>query len=123
MPFILYDTRHKSLLEFRPHRPGVVSIYNCGPTVYSSAHIGNFRSFLFADLLRRYFEWRGFEVMQIMNITDVGHLTEDDRADAGGEDKLQKKARELGWDPYRVARHFEEQFHACLLYTSPSPRD
>src|SRR5688572_29465254 len=112
MPFTLYDTRQKSLVPFEPRREGVVSIYNCGPTVYSTSHIGNFRTFLFADLLRRYFEWRGYEVTQIMNITDVGHLTEDDRADAGGEDKLQKTARALGWDPYRVARHFEEQFHA-----------
>ena len=53
MPFTLYDTRHKALVEFRPHRQGVVSIYNCGPTVYSTSHIGNFRSFMFADLLRR----------------------------------------------------------------------
>jgi cysteinyl-tRNA synthetase len=112
MPFTLYDTRHRSFVAFEPRRDGVVSIYNCGPTVYSTAHIGNFRAFVFADLLRRYLEWRGYEVTQIMNITDVGHLTEDQRADAAGEDKLQKKARELGWDPYRVARHFEEQFHA-----------
>jgi cysteinyl-tRNA synthetase len=111
MPFTLYDTRHKALIEFRPARAGTATIYNCGPTVYSTPHIGNFRTFLFADLLRRYLEWRGFAVTQIMNITDVGHLTEDDRADAGGEDKLQVKARQLGWDPYRLARHFEEQFH------------
>jgi cysteinyl-tRNA synthetase len=111
MPFTLYDTRQRSLVPFEPRREGVVSIYNCGPTVYSTSHIGNFRSFLFTDLLRRYFEWRGYEVTQIMNITDVGHLTEDQRTDATGEDKLQKKARDLGWDPYRVARHFEDQFH------------
>ncbi len=112
MPFTLYDTRKKSLVPFVPRHEGVASIYNCGPTVYSTSHIGNYRSFLFADLLRRYLEWRGYEVTQVMNITDVGHLTEDDRADAAGEDKLQKTARLLGWDPYRVARHFEEQFHA-----------
>jgi len=111
MPLTLYDTRLNSLVPFEPRREGVVSVYNCGPTVYSTSHIGNFRSFLFADLLRRYFEWSGFEVTQIMNITDVGHLTEDHRTDATGEDKLQKTARDLGWDPYRVARHFEEQFH------------
>jgi cysteinyl-tRNA synthetase len=111
MPFTLYDTRRRALVPFEPREPGKVAIYNCGPTVYGESHIGNYRSFLFADLLRRYFEWRGFVVTQIMNITDVGHLTEDDRADAAGEDKLQKKARELGWDPYRVARHFEERFH------------
>jgi cysteinyl-tRNA synthetase len=111
MPFTLYDTRHKSLVPFEPRRPGVVTIYNCGPTVYSTSHIGNFRTFLFTDLLRRYFEWRGYEVRQVMNITDVGHLTEDQRTDATGEDKLQKKARDLGWDPYQVARFYEDQFH------------
>jgi cysteinyl-tRNA synthetase len=112
MPFHLYDTRLKSIVAFEPRREGVVSMYNCGPTVYSTSHIGNFRTFLFADVLRRYLEWRGYEVTQIMNITDVGHLTEDQRVDATGEDKLQKTARHLGWDPYRVARHFEEMFHA-----------
>jgi len=112
MPFTLYDTRLKSLVPFEPRREGVVSIYNCGPTVYSTSHIGNFRTFLFSDVLRRYLEWRGYEVTQVMNITDVGHLTEDQRVDATGEDKLQKKARDLGWDPYRVARHYEDQFHA-----------
>ncbi|HTV21896.1 MAG TPA: hypothetical protein VMG12_24570, partial [Polyangiaceae bacterium] len=111
MPFTLYDTRKKSLVPFEPRREGVVTIYNCGPTVYSTSHIGNFRTFLFTDLLRRYFEWRGLEVRQVMNITDVGHLTEDQRTDATGEDKLQKKARDLGWDPYRVARYYEDQFH------------
>jgi cysteinyl-tRNA synthetase len=112
MPFTLYDTRQKSLVPFEPRREGVVSIYNCGPTVYSTSHIGNFRTFLFTDVLRRFLEWRGYEVTQVMNITDVGHLTEDQRVDATGEDKLQKKARDLGWDPYRVARHYEDQFHA-----------
>ncbi len=112
MAFLLYDTRLKKQIEFTPAEPSRVSIYNCGPTVYSTAHIGNFRSFLFADLLRRYFEYRGYQVTQVMNITDVGHLTEDSRADAGGEDKLQKTARELGWDPFKVARHFEDGFHA-----------
>lgn len=112
MSFRLFDTRARALVPFEPRAPGRVGIYNCGPTVYSTCHIGNFRSFVFADLLRRYLEWKGYEVHQVMNITDVGHLTEDDRADAQGQDKLQKKARELGWDPFRVARHFEQEFHA-----------
>ncbi len=112
MAFKLFDTKQKQQVEFTPLTAGEVKIYNCGPTVYSTAHIGNFRSFVFADLLRRYFEYRGLKVTQVMNITDVGHLTEDDRADAGGEDKLQKTARELGWDPFKVARHFEDGFHA-----------
>lgn len=111
MVFRPYDSRVKQQLDFAPMAPGKVSLYHCGPTVYSTAHIGNFRSFLFADTLRRTLEYLGFEVFQIMNITDVGHLTEDNRADSSGEDKLQKAAAALGWDPYRVARHFEAGFH------------
>lgn len=111
MVFRPYDTRLRQQVNFEPLTPQRVTIYNCGPTVYSTPHIGNFRSFLFADLLRRTLEYRGFSVLQVMNITDVGHLTEDDRADAAGEDKLQRKARELGWDPFKVARTFEEEFH------------
>ncbi len=112
MVFRPYDSRAKQQVDFAPMVAGKVSLYHCGPTVYSTAHIGNFRSFLFADTLRRSLEYLGFEVLQIMNITDVGHLTEDDRADSHGEDKLQKAAAALGWDPYRVARHFEASFHA-----------
>lgn len=87
-----------------------VLLYSCGPTVYSYAHIGNFRSFLLADLVRRLLNRRSFEVRHVMNITDVGHMTEDHLADASGEDKLSKAARELGWDPFQVARHFEAAF-------------
>jgi cysteinyl-tRNA synthetase len=85
-------------------------LYSCGPTVYSYAHIGNFRSFLLGDLLRRVLERRGYSVRHVMNITDVGHMTEDHLTDATGEDKLAKAARELGWDPFQVARHFETAF-------------
>lgn len=112
MVFRLYDSRQRKQVPFEPREPGKATLYHCGPTVYSTAHIGNFRSFLFADTLRRYLEYRGFQVYQVMNITDVGHLTEDDRADSRGEDKLQKTAQALGWDPYRVAQHFEQAFHA-----------
>lgn len=112
MVFRPYDSRAKHQVDFAPMAPGKVSLYHCGPTVYSTAHIGNFRSFLFADTLRRTLEYLGYQVFQVMNITDVGHLTEDHRADSAGEDKLQKAAAALGWDPYRVARHFEAAFHA-----------
>lgn len=84
-------------------------MYNCGPTVYGHAHIGNFASFLFADFLRRFLAYKGFTVKQIMNITDVGHLTSD--ADEG-EDKIIKKAREEGKSPHDIARYFEDSFFA-----------
>ena len=89
-----------------------VTMYSCGPTVYSFAHIGNFRSFLFANVLRRTLTRHGYVVKQVMNITDVGHMTEDHLADASGEDKLSRAARELGTDPYKVAEHFERAFVA-----------
>jgi cysteinyl-tRNA synthetase len=89
---------------------GRVTLYSCGPTVYSFAHIGNFRSFLLGDVLRRVLEARGYAVTHVMNITDVGHLTEDHLADASGEDKLSKAARELGTDPFAIAAHFEKAF-------------
>ncbi|MBI2099647.1 cysteine--tRNA ligase [Candidatus Uhrbacteria bacterium] len=92
----LYNSRSKKKEEFIPLHEGAVSMYHCGPTVYDYAHIGNFRAYILADLLRRLFEHAGFLVKQVMNITDVGHLASD--ADEG-EDKmtmaLKREGREL----------------------------
>ena len=74
---------------------GQVLFYSCGPTVYDFAHIGNFRSFLNADVLRRTLELIGHDVVQVMNITDVGHMTDDTVADGGGEDKMEVASRRL----------------------------
>src|SRR5580692_3318456 len=108
----LKNTYSKGLERFEPLDPEGKSVlmYSCGPTVYSFAHIGNFRTFLFADVLRRALERLGYQVRQVMNITDVGHMTQDHLADAAGEDKLSKAARELGWDPFKVAAHYETAF-------------
>ncbi|MDH5305973.1 MAG: hypothetical protein OEW02_02210, partial [Myxococcales bacterium] len=95
---------------FVPLREGEVRMYHCGPTVYKRQHIGNFRAFAVADLLRRSFETLGYRVLQIMNITDVGHLTEDDAADAQGEDKLQREAERRSLDPWQIAREEERHF-------------
>ncbi|MCC6575395.1 MAG: cysteine--tRNA ligase [Planctomycetes bacterium] len=112
MPVLkLKNTYTRKLETFEPLMPGRVTMYSCGPTVYSFAHIGNFRSFLAADILRRVLERNGYEVRQVMNITDVGHMTEDHLADAQGEDKLARAARELGSDPFKVAAHFEKAFY------------
>ncbi len=110
----LKNSLTKAVEPFTPLDPEGknVTIYSCGPTVYSYAHIGNFRSFLMADLLRRVLETQGYTVRHVMNITDVGHMTVDHLADAEGEDKLAKAARELGQDPYQVAAHFERAFVA-----------
>jgi cysteinyl-tRNA synthetase len=73
----------------------MVALYSCGPTVYDFAHIGNFRAFLNADVLRRTLEAIGYDVQQVMNITDVGHMTDDEDADGGGEDKMEVAANRL----------------------------
>ncbi len=99
----LYDTLSGEVREFTA-QDNKVRMYNCGPTVYRRQHIGNFRAFATADLVRRTLEYLGYEVHQIMNITDVGHLTEDDVADAQGEDKLQKEAALRKVDPWEIAR-------------------
>jgi cysteinyl-tRNA synthetase len=107
----LHNTLSGAVEEFVPFREGRVAMYNCGPTVYRRNHIGNFRAYALADLLRRAFEYLGYEVTQVMNITDVGHLTEDDVADARGEDKLEKEARLREVDVWEIAREVEGWFH------------
>ncbi|MBI5361205.1 MAG: cysteine--tRNA ligase [Planctomycetes bacterium] len=107
MPIFLYNTLVKTNQEFKPLHDGKVLMYNCGPTVYSHPHIGNFRSFLFADTLRRCLEFKGFAVTQIMNITDVGHLLEDQDE---GEDKMEMAARREKKDPRQIAQFYTDEF-------------
>ena len=91
--FKLYNTLTKTKEEFKSINPGKVGMYSCGPTVYDYIHIGNIRAYLNADILRRYLVYLGYEVRHIKNITDVGHLTEDDIAQGdSGDDKIAKKA-------------------------------
>mgnify|MGYP001247967188 CR=1 FL=1 len=87
----LYNSLTRKTEEFSPidNDNKIVTFYSCGPTVYDFAHIGNFRAFLNSDVLRRTLEAIGYEVKQVMNITDVGHMTEDNLADGGGEDKME----------------------------------
>ena len=108
MTLRFYNTYSNRVEDFEPLEPGKVRMYNCGPTVYAHQHLGNYRTYLFADVLRRYLEYRGYEVRQVINITDVGHLTQDDVE--AGEDKVNKVARERGWDPYKVTAHFADAF-------------
>lgn len=88
--FRLYDTLSRQTRELKTQEPGHLRFYSCGPTVYNFAHIGNFRTFLTADLVVRTAEALGWKVSYVNNITDVGHLTEDDVADSGGEDRMEK---------------------------------
>lgn len=96
-----YNSLDKDVVPFEPLHPGKVRMYNCGPTVYKRQHLGNMRRYLFSDFLRRTLEFFGLEVKEIMNITDVGHLTQDE-LDAG-EDKLEVAAREAKVTPQDIA--------------------
>lgn len=113
MSFKFYNTCSRQIEEFKPQEPGLVKMYNCGPTVYDHPHIGNFRSFLFADTLRRALEFAGLNVRQIMNITDVGHLTVDDIRETG-EDKLEAAAKKQGLNPMDIANTYKKEFEDCL---------
>ncbi len=107
MQIRLYNTLGRELQELKPVKEGKVGLYCCGPTVYNFAHIGNLRTYIFEDILRRALEYAGLKVNHIMNITDVGHLTGD--AD-DGEDKMEKSARETGKTPEDIAAFYTEAF-------------
>lgn len=109
MNISLFNTLGRRKEELRPVHPGQVGIYTCGPTVYSRAHIGNLRAYVFADTLRRMLEYNGLAVKHVMNITDVGHLVSD--ADEG-EDKMEKAAREHGKTPWEIAAEYTDIFFA-----------
>ena len=100
MALVVYNSYSRKKEPFEPIEPGKVRMYNCGPTVYNRAHIGNFRSYVFADVLRRWLECRGLEVTQVMNFTDVGHLL-DEENDAG-EDRVEAQARRENLDPWEI---------------------
>ena len=123
MKIQFHNTLAGCIEPFEPIDPPNVYMYNCGPTVYDFAHVGNFRSFMIADVLRRTLELLGFHVHQVMNLTDVGHMTDDQLADGGGEDKMVAAAKRLKQakkqgvapvdnpdDPYQVAQYYIDAF-------------
>jgi len=113
----------RKLEEFVPLTPGHVGFYSCGPTVYHYTHIGNLRSFVLADLLKRMFIENGYDVYNVMNITDVGHLTSDD--DDSGEDKMEKGAARDNKSVWDVAKFYTDEFlrdSADLNLMEPSAR-
>lgn len=103
----LYNTLTRQKMPFEPRNPGEVKMYCCGPTVYNYAHIGNLRTYIFEDLLRRVLEFNGYGVKHVMNITDVGHLTSD--ADEG-EDKMLKGARREKKTVWEIAEDYTQAF-------------
>ncbi len=107
MPLSLYNTLSRRKEEFVPLDPAKVRLYCCGPTVYNFAHIGNLRTYIFEDILRRTLKFNGYAVEHVMNITDVGHMTSDGDT---GDDKMELAARAQKKSPWEIARYYEEAF-------------
>lgn len=107
MSLKLYNTLTRKKEEFKPLEGNEVRIYSCGPTVYSYAHIGNFRAYIFMDTLRRVLRQNGYSLKHVMNITDVGHLESDEDT---GEDKMVKAAKKENKDPYEIAAFYTDIF-------------
>jgi len=106
-PVYFYNTLSKEKEEFLPIREDEVRMYSCGPTVYSRAHIGNMRSYVLSDLIRRTLEYNSYHVKQVINITDVGHLTSDSDT---GEDKQEKAAKLAGESTQNIAKKYADLF-------------
>lgn len=106
-PLRLFNSLTRSLEIFTPVHAGEARVYSCGPTVYNYPHIGNMRAYVFADTLGRTLSHKGYKLTHVINITDVGHLTDD--ADSG-EDKLEKAAAEKAQSIWEIARHYTEAY-------------
>ncbi|MFL5659001.1 MAG: cysteine--tRNA ligase [Ktedonobacteraceae bacterium] len=107
-PVYLYNTLTRSKELLKPLDPPLVRIYSCGPTVYRDIHVGIFRTFMMTDWLRRMLEYNGYDVYLVQNITDVGHLQNDDVE--SGEDKLEHEARTTGRTAYEIAAYYTRQY-------------
>ncbi|MDD6224470.1 MAG: cysteine--tRNA ligase [bacterium] len=103
----VYNTLTRQVEEFIPHEEGIVRMYTCGPTVYHYAHIGNLRTYIFEDVLEKGLQYLGYDVKRVMNITDVGHLTDDSD---DGEDKMTKGAMREGKTVFEIAQFYTEAF-------------
>jgi cysteinyl-tRNA synthetase len=112
-PLTIFNSDGRRLEDFVPRVAGRASLYTCGLTVYNYAHIGNLRAYVFTDTLRRALQWKGYDVLHVMNVTDVGHLVSD--ADEG-EDKMEQAATRGGRSVWELAQfyttHFLEDVHA-----------
>ncbi len=113
MTIKLFDTYAREVRDFQPLRTDVVRMYACGPTVYDFAHVGNLRTYLFEDILRRVLQFNGYKVKHVLNITDVGHLTSD--ADTG-EDKMEMGAERTGKSASEIAQNYTLAFKEDLKY-------
>ncbi len=111
MTLQLFDTYTRRLRDFEPLHPPQVGLYTCGPTVYDYAHIGNLRTYVFEDILRRVLDFNGYTVKHVMNITDVGHLVSD--ADTG-DDKMEKGSQRTGKSAWEIAQLYTAAFRDDL---------
>ncbi len=111
MALQLYNTKTKSIELFTPLQDGIVTMYACGPTVYDYTHIGHMRKYIGDDILRRTFSYLGYEVKHVMNITDVGHLTNDSDS---GDDKFEGKAKAEGKTVWDIAALYTDYFHESM---------
>jgi cysteinyl-tRNA synthetase len=107
----IYNSLSKTIEEFKPLNPPLITFYSCGPTVYNATHIGHLRTYINIDVLKRALLYFGYEVKHIINITDVGHLTGDDDT---GEDKLEKEAKEIGKSVSNIANFYTDFFIKSL---------
>ena len=114
----LYNTMTKQKEEFTTVKPGIAHIYSCGPTVYNTAHIGNLRAYICGDILKKTLRFNGYQIEDVMNITDVGHLVGDGD---DGEDKVETTARKLGIHPLEIAKKFTDIFMQDLHRLNITP--
>lgn len=111
MALKIHNSLSQQKEEFVPSRPGHLSLYVCGPTVYSEPHFGHAKTYASFDVMLRYFQFQGYQTFYVQNITDVGHLVND--ADEG-EDKLLKKAREANQEPMAIAEHYTRSYFSLM---------
>ncbi|HNW55819.1 MAG TPA: cysteine--tRNA ligase [bacterium] len=116
----LYNTLTRQLEEFKPLVEPIVGLYTCGPTVYNYAHLGNLRTYIFTDILKRTLKYNGYQVKHVMNITDVGHLTDD--ADAG-DDKMEKGSDREHLTAWEIADKYIASFKKDLFELNILPPD
>lgn len=110
-PLYLFNSMGRTLEQFQPIVPDFVRLYSCGLTVYNYAHIGNLRAYLFNDTLRRTLQFKGYEVLHVMNITDVGHMTSDEDE---GEDKMEMASAKSEKSPWELSEFYTQEFRKDL---------
>ena len=125
MPLQIYNTLTRKKELFTPVREGRVGMYFCGPTVYGDSHVGHAKAYITADIVNRYLRFLGYDVTYVQNITDVGHMTDND--DVAGEDKIENQSRKEKKHPMEIAeyytrRYFEDMDALNIIRPDISPR-